>query len=202
MVFTLRTAACLTTAFLALQGTSEARDSREVPAKTLTITLDGTLGPVLKGSDPANLNGDSASLTIIVKRSLNPYKTTSTSASYHIPAGDVTLTVNGSNYTSTSRSSMIVKLGNKTDVLTFKANVTIVGHQVKVSDTSALESGSWTNGVLQHPEAFSPSPQDLTQPSSTFTYTAFGGTTVLGVTGTASNSDTAGNASQHFLLSD
>jgi hypothetical protein len=97
--------------------------------------------------------------------------------------------VNGKNYTSPSRSSMIVKLGSKADLLTFKATVHIDGFTVKVSNTSSLASGSWTSGVLQHPALFSPSPQDLSSPSSTFSYNVLGGTTVLGVTGTISNSD-------------
>jgi hypothetical protein len=159
------------------------------PGKTLTIVFDGTLGPILSGSDPAGLNGQSATVTVTVKESPDPYKTTTKSASYHIPAGAITLSVNGTDYTSTSRSSMIVKLGRKADLLTLKSNVTVLGHQVSVLDTSALQAGSWTSGVLQHPALFSPSPQDLSEPSSTFTYSVFGETTVLGVTGTASNSD-------------
>jgi hypothetical protein len=84
---------------------------------------------------------------------------------------------------------MIVKLGDKADLLTLKAKVTLFGRQVNVSETSALQSGSWTNDVLQHPALFSPSPQNLNEPSSSFTYTVSGETTVLGVTGTASNSE-------------
>lgn len=159
------------------------------PASVLTIVLNGTLGPIISGNDPAGLNGQSAMVTITASESLNPYKTTAASASYHIPAGDVTVNVNGTEYTSTSRSSMIVKLGKKADLLTLKANITVLGHKVNVTDVSALQSGSWTTDVLQHPALFSPSPQNLTEPSSTFTYTVFGETTVLGVTGTASDSD-------------
>ena len=154
-----------------------------------TIVINGTLGPVLKGNDPAGLDGDSAMVTISASESLNPYRVTSKSASYHIPAGDITVNVNGTNYMSTSRSSMIIKLGSKADLLTFKGSVQIDGFNVKVSATSSLASGSWTNGVLQHPELFLPSPQNLSEPSSTFTYTVFGETTVLGVTGSISNSD-------------
>lgn len=166
-------------------------DSPWRDAKTLTIVLDGTLGPVLSGSDPAGLDGKSATVTITAPESLNPYRTTSKSASYHIPAGDITVNVNGKNYTSTSKSEMIVKLSSKADLLTFKSKLKIDGFDVKVSDTSSLASGSWTKSVLRHPVPFSPSPQDLTSPTSTFTYTVFGETTVLGVTGTASNSDAA-----------
>jgi hypothetical protein len=184
-----RASALVASAVLLWTGATLADDPAIVAAKTLTLTLDGTLGPVLSGSDPAGLDGQSATMTVTVKESASPYKTTTNSASYHIPAGDIVVTVNGSNYTSTSRSSMTVKLGNKADLLTLKAKVTIFGHPVSIVDTSALQSGSWTSGVLQHPAPFSPSPQDLTEPSSTFTYTISGQTTVLGVTGTASNGE-------------
>jgi hypothetical protein len=154
-----------------------------------TVTIDGTLGPVLKGKDPAGLDGQSAVVTVLASESLKPYKTTATSASYHIPAGDITVNVFGTNYSSTSRSSMIVKLGKKADTLTFKATLKIDGYTVKVSDTSSLASGSWSNTVLQHPALFSPSPQNLSSPSSTLTYTIIGETTVLGVSGSIANSD-------------
>jgi len=170
---------------------AQAQDGGHAPAKALTIILDGTLGPVLSGSDPAGLDGDSATVTVTASEALKPYRSTAKSASYHIPAGDVIVDVDGTEYKSTSRSSMTVKLGSKADLLSFKATLKIDGFTVNVSDVSSLQTGSWTKSVLQHPAPFSPSPQDLTEPSSTFTYIVFGETTVLGVTATASSSDTA-----------
>ena len=175
-------------AMMSISGAVHARDFALVPGK-ITLSLDATLGPVISGQDPANLDGQSATVTVLVKSSLNPYKATASSASYHIPAGAITVNVDGTDYTSTSRSTMIVKLGKTADLLTLKAKLDISGFTVTVSDTSALQSGSWDSGVLQQPELFAPSPQDLTEPSSTFTYSVFGETTVLGVTGTASNGD-------------
>jgi hypothetical protein len=182
----------LVAAFAAAGAPSaQAQGARHVPAQTLTIVLDGTLGPVLSGSDPAGLDGDSATVTITASESLKPFKTKGKSASYHIPAGDRTVDVNGTDYTSTSRSTMTVRLGSEADLLAFSASLKIEGFTVSVSDVSSLQAGSWTKSVLKHPGPFSPSPQDLTEPSSNFTYTVFGETTVLGVTGTASNSDAA-----------
>lgn len=187
----LRSVALLTACIFAVSGAASAHTAhhRHAPKATLTIVLDGTLGPVISGSDPAGLDGQSAMVTILASESLNPYKTTATSASYHIPAGDITVNINGTNYMSTSKSSMIVKLGKSADTLTLKASVDVDGFKVQVSDVSSLAAGSWTNAVLQHPTLFSPSPQDLSQPSSNFTYIVFGETTELGVTGTAANSD-------------
>ncbi|HLY07361.1 MAG TPA: hypothetical protein VKR31_16565 [Rhizomicrobium sp.] len=186
---TLGAGALVALAVFSTTGAGSARDFALAPGKTITLALDGTLGPVISGSDPAGLDGDSATVTITVKESLVPYKTTAASASYHIPAGDITVDVNGTDYTSTSRSSMIIKLGGKADLLMLKAKLSILGHAVSVSDTTALQSGSWTSAVLQHPALFSPSPQNISEPASTFTYSVFGETTELGVTGTASNSN-------------
>jgi len=160
-------------------------------AKTLTITLDGTLGPVLSGNDPAGLDGKSATVTAVASESLNPYRHTAKSASYRLPVGAITVNVNGTNYTSTSKTEMMIKLTGHADMLVFKSTLKINGFSVPVLDTTSLQTGSWTAAVLQHPAVFSPSPQNLTSPSSTFKYTFSGDTTVLGVTGTASSSDAA-----------
>lgn len=181
-------------AVLSANDTTWARSDHSPGTKILTIKLDGTLGPVLSGSDPAGLDGQSATVTVTAKESLNPYKTTSHSASYHLPAGAILVDVNGTEYTSTKRSNMTVKLTGKADVLTFKSSLNIQGFEVTVVDTSTLQAGSWSDTVLQHPAGFSPSPQDLSSPSSKFQYAVVGEKTVLGVTGTISNSDAAGVA--------
>jgi len=178
-------------AFAMSSATAQTSDQQFPSTSTLTITLDGTLGPIISGDDPADLDGDSATVTIAASESLKPYKTTAKSASYHIPAGDITVDVDGTDYTSTSTSTMIIKLGKKADTLTVSAALSIEGVKVQVSDVTTLAGGSWTKSVLRHPALFSPSPQNLTEPSSNFTYTVFGETTVLGVTGTASDSDAA-----------
>lgn len=185
----LREGALVALALMSIAGTADAQGFGRASGKAITIILDATLGPVISGNDPAHLDGQSATVTVLVKTSLNPYKTTASSASYHIPAGAITVDVNGTNYTSTSRSSMIVKLGKNADLLTLKGRLEISGFNVAISDISALQSGSWTSDVLQHPQLFAPSPQDITEPSSTFTYTVIGETTKLGVTGTAANSE-------------
>lgn len=174
---------------LSYAALAQSDQQRLAPKTVLTISLDGTLGPIISGSDPAGLNGQSATVTITASESLKPYKTTAKSANYHIPAGDIVVTVNGKQYSSTSKSVMTIKLGKSADTLTFKASVNYDGFKVQVTDVSSLQSGSWTKSVLQHPALFSPSPQDLTEPASNFAYSVIGETTVLGVTGSASDSD-------------
>jgi hypothetical protein len=191
-----RASALAAAGVLAVSGAVWAKPSHphHAPKAVLTITLDGTLGPVISGSDPAGLDGDSATVTVVASESLKPYKTTASSASYHIPVGAITVNVNGTDYSSTAKSSMVVQLGKTADTLTLKASLDYNGVKVQVTDVSSLAVGSWTKSVLQHPAVFAPSPQDLSEPSSNLTYTAFGSATKLGVTGTASNSDTA----RHF----
>jgi hypothetical protein len=160
------------------------------PPATLTLVIDGTAGPVLKGSDPLGLNGQSATITGMVSESLKPKKHSKTAATYKIPAGAITVTFNGSSYQTTSPSTMTVKLGKSADTLTFVSAVTQEGITVDIKAVASLATGSWNNAVLSHPMPFAPSPQTLSSPSSTITYAGgpFGSTT-LGVSGTASNSD-------------
>src|ERR1700688_3749305 len=90
--------ACVLAAVLASDGATCAQSDQSPGTKILTIVLDGTLGPILSGSDPAGLNGRSATVTVTAKESLVPYNTTANSASYHIPAGAIIVDVNGTDY--------------------------------------------------------------------------------------------------------
>jgi hypothetical protein len=164
------------------------------PAKTLTITVKGTLGPILSGSDPLGLNGENGSLAVKVSESLSPKKHTSNSATYTLPAGAITLTFGSEKFKTTSSSTMIVKLTSAADTLTLSA---VGPDSIKVTSVAYLKTGSWTNAVLKHPTTFTPSPQKLTAaksdngPGSKVTYVFAGSTTVLGLSGTASSSDPA-----------
>jgi len=186
-----RASALIAGSILATFGMAEAQsgDRALPPAATLAIVLDGTLGPILSGSDPAGLDGDSATITLTVSESLTPYKVTAKSASYHIPAKDIVLSVNGTNYSPSSRYNLIINLGKTADTMTLTGKVKIEFISATVSDVSSLAAGSWSKTVRQHLVTFSPSPQNLSEPSSQLSYTAEGEKTVLGVTGTIANSD-------------
>jgi hypothetical protein len=163
-------------------------------ARTLTITLKGKLGPILSGSDPLGLNGLSGAVTIMASESLSPKKHTSTSATYRLPAGAITVKAGNNEFTTTSPSKMIIKLTSTADTLTIIA----AGPQgLMVTDTTFLKAGSWTTSVLKHPTVFKPSPQKLTSaksakgPGCKVKYAFFGSTTVLGFKGTGSSTATA-----------
>jgi hypothetical protein len=192
MVFRIfRASALIAGSILATSGTAGAQsgDRALPPTATLTIVLDATLGPVLSGSDPAGLDGDSATITLTVSESLTPYKVTAKSASYHIPAKDIVLSVNGNDYSPSSRSSLIINLGKTADTMTLKGKVKFGFISANISDISSLAAGSWSKTIRQHLVTFSPSPQNLSEPSSQLSYTAEGQETTLGVTGMAANSD-------------
>jgi hypothetical protein len=161
---------------------------------TLTITLKGKLGPILSGSDPLGLNGQSGKITVMASESLSPTKHTSTSATYTLPAGAITVTAGTNHFTTKSPSKMIINLTSTADTLTLM----VAGpNGLMATDTTFLKAGSWTNGVLKHPTVFKPSPQKLTSaksasgPGCKVKYTIFGSTTVLGFHGTGSSSATA-----------
>lgn len=189
---TLSTAVLLVASSVWAQPTAH----RAPAAKTLTITIMGTLGPVLSGSDPLGLNGDNGTMTVKASESLSPTKHTSNSATYTLPAGAITVKVGSEKFQTTSKSTMTVKLTSSADILTLIAKGTIDGFNFQVTGTAYLQPKSWTNNVLKHPTTFSPSPQNLTAakkangPGSKLEYTIQGfGSTVLGLSGSASNSD-------------
>jgi len=161
------------------------------PAATnLTITLTGTLGPLLRGSDPLSANGQTGTIVITASESLKPTKTTPTSATYTLPSGSVLINVAGIAFPSTQPSTMIVELTSTADIL----KVTAAGPLSAVVTAKAyLAPGSWPKSALQHPTAFSPSPQNLTPAAaangsgSVIKYVFLNSKTELGITGTASN---------------
>jgi hypothetical protein len=160
---------------------------------TLTITIKGTVEPILSGSDPLGLDGKSGVVTVMASESLSPTTHTATSATYTLPAGAITVTAGGQKFTTKSTSKMIVRLMSTADTLT----LILTGPQsVMVTDTTFLKTGSWTTAVLKHPGVFSPSPQTLKSattaggPGCKVKYTIFGSTTVLGFHGTGSSSAT------------
>lgn len=167
---------------------------RQPATHTLTIVIKGKLGPILSGSDPLGLDGQSGKLTLKASESLKPIAHTSHSATYKLPAGAITVTAGSNKFTTNSPSKMTISLGSSADILTLKA----AGPSgLMLTDTSYLKTGSWTTAALKHPTTFSPSPQKLTPaktangPGSKLSYTIFGGNTVLGFTGTISNQDAA-----------
>lgn len=174
---------------LALVGPALAADDSRPPA-TLSITLDGTAGPILQGSDPLGLNGQSATVTLLIDEGAKPKSQKKNSVTYKIPAGAITLTFGGTQYQTTSPAKMIIKLGRTADTLTLVSAVTQQGITVNFTDTTVLAPGSWTDAVLTHPAPFQPSPQDFSEPASKLKYSSsLFGTTVVGVSGTAASSD-------------
>jgi len=160
---------------------------------TLTITIKGTIEPILSGSDPLGLDGKSGVVTLMASESLSPTSHTSTSATYKLPAGAITVTAGGKKFTTKSPSKMIIKLTSTADTLTL---ILTGPDSAVVTDTTYLKANSWTTAVLKHPGVFSPSPQKLTSattasgPGCKVKYTVFGSTTVLGFHGTGSSSAT------------
>jgi hypothetical protein len=160
---------------------------------TLTITLKGTIEPILSGSDPLGLDGKSGTIMIMASESLSPTKHTATSATYTLPAGAVTVTAGGKKFTTKSPSKMTIHLMSTADTLTLILNGP---DSAVVTDTTFLKTGSWTTAVLKHPGVFTPSPQTLKTattaggPGCKVKYTVFGSTTVLGFHGTGSSSAT------------
>jgi len=163
------------------------------PSATLTVTISGTPGPVLSGTDPMQLSGKAIVLTITASESLSPVAHEAHAASYEVPAGAVSFTEDDETITTTMPSKVGVVLTPTADIAGLSAMIGID----PVVGTIYLAPGSWKQTVLSHPRAFSPSPQDLTPatsatgPGSKIQYTFENITTILGLTGTASSSNQA-----------
>jgi len=194
----LRTSALILVAIV-VTGNSLRAQSVDISAvnpatHTLTITLKGTLGPVLSGSDPLGLDGKKGTVTVLASESLSPTKHTATSATYTLPPGAIKVTAGSNKFTTKSPSKMIINLTSTADILTLMVVDTSTG--LTVTDTTYLKAGSWTTAVLKHPGVFTPSPQTLMSattangPGCKVKYTIFGSTTVLGFHGTGSSSST------------
>jgi hypothetical protein len=161
-------------------------------AKTLTVSVTGKLGPVLSGGDPLGLNGESGSLTLKASESLSPTKSTSTTATYTLPAGAVSIKFGTNKFKTTSKSTLEIKLTSTADV----AILTATGpDDLKLTLTASLAPKSWTNSVLKHPAPFTPSPQTLKSATkaggggSQVKYVIDGESSELGLKGSISNSD-------------
>jgi hypothetical protein len=172
-------------------------DTAIIPAThTLSITIKGTIAPLLSGSDPLGLDGLKGTVKIVASESLKPTKHTATSATYTLPAGAITVTAGTNKFSTTSPSKMTINLTSTADTLTLIAAGKVEGVSLMVTDTTYLKTGSWTTAVLKHPGTFTPTPQKLTAAKTAtgagckIKYTVFGDTSVLGFSGTASNSAT------------
>jgi hypothetical protein len=171
--------------------------AQPAPDTTLTITIAGTLGPVLSGSDPLKADGHSGTLKVMASESLSPTKKTASSATYTLPAGAMSVVIDGATYKTTGPSKMTIILGAGSDTVVLAATVEKLGIKATVSGTAVLKKGSFPASVLTHPTTFQPTPQHLTAATtasgtgSKVQYTALGSTTILGLTGSASDSAAA-----------
>src|SRR5579871_1936989 len=80
------------------------------PDSMITFTIQGTLGPVISGSDPLGISGSTAVLTATLHSSATPTGSTSDSATYTLPAGSVTLQLGALNLTSSGPFSLKITL--------------------------------------------------------------------------------------------
>jgi PEP-CTERM motif len=172
----------------------------------------GTLGPIIggtdcptattKGCDPLGVNGEPFTFTGTIDESLSPNPIAScpagVSVCYTIPAGDLGGQIgNAKPFTTTTASTLSLTIpgGSADDIMEidFEAQA-----DSPVTAILELAPNSFNLSALLNPEPFSPSPQTLSAASSapptidgsSVTYCeincALLGSTVLGLTGTAS----------------
>lgn len=166
----------------------------QTPDVTLTIAATGAIGPLLEGNDPLNADGHPGTLTLEISESASPVLSNADYADYTVPAGAVTATVGMKPFSTTAPSKMTIKLGSSGDILmvVFRSLDSTTSRFIAV-----LAPGSFTTAALMHPTPFSPATQDLTAATSAagngsqLWYTDMGSLTVLGYTGSITNSATS-----------
>lgn len=149
----LRTSALIVVAFVVTSSAIWAQ-SVDVAAvnpatHTLTIKINGTIVPILSGSDPLGFDGKSGTVTVMASESLSPTKHTATSATYTLPPGAITVKAGSNKFTTKSPSKMIINLTSTADIMTLIVVDKSTG--LTVTDTTYLKAGSWTTAVLKHP---------------------------------------------------
>jgi hypothetical protein len=171
----------------------------------------GTLGPIIGGTDcpgqfcdPEGIEGHSFTFSGTISESLSPNPIAScpagVSVCYTIPAGDLGGQIGDAKpFTTTTPSTLSLTIpggsGNDIMQIDFEAQ-----ENSPVTAILDLAPNSFGAGALTNPEAFTPSTQTLIAASSapptidgsSVTYCiiscSFGGSTVLGLAGTASTS--------------
>jgi hypothetical protein len=159
------------------------------PDASFTISVNGSLGKVLAGSDPVGGSGKSGVIDVKVSETLSPVAHTATSATYRLPVGSVTI---GGKSAGGTPTMMKISTPAKGPVTIFcSGNVNVSGFTTHVTATVVLAHGSFPASVLKHPAPFK-SPQTLTPATragavgNKVSYTA-GGTTVIALSGTISD---------------
>jgi hypothetical protein len=126
---------------------------------------------------------------------LTPTSKTKTSATYTLPAGAITVSIGGTVYGTTGTSTLKYTLpAAGPDTIVITGTISVDGLKGTVVGTASLAKGSFTKAALKHPTKFQPASQTLTPattaggPGSQVKYSnALLGSTVLGLSGTASN---------------
>jgi hypothetical protein len=147
---------------------------------TVIFTFSGTLGPIVNsGSDCLGLNGQSVNVTAMLETGQGPFRSTMNTVTYrtNLISGSVgPLSLSGT-------WSVIYTISSKANAITLMGPGAM-GSTIKL--TGLIPPGTISLQVFQHPRPLAPkySPEPLSYPGSSLSYTATGcSTTQLALTG-------------------
>lgn len=158
-----------------------------LPARAGTITLEtsGTLGPLISGIDPLNLNGGSFFVTGTIDQNSAPTSITADSATYSIP-GTLDITVGALDFSGFFGAMTLTDPSSGPDTVALDFMVSELGFVPVVTATMSLPEGTLIGTGLQDYSA------SISQPDSTFSFQLLGVSTsltgTLGITGVTSAS--------------
>ncbi len=147
--------------------------------QTLTFTAFGTFTPLQSGTDPLHFLNQSFTLTGTIDSAASPTGSCGTNCVDYVPTS-VEAVVGTLSATGSNLSLKITVPTSGSDVLDLSA--TFLGVATTTSILN-LPAGTLSSAALLHPEAFA---LTTVGAGSSFSYKFLGGTTNLGITGSAS----------------
>jgi hypothetical protein len=158
-----------------------------LPARAGDITLEtsGTLGPLISGIDPLNLDGGIFFVTGTIDQNSAPVSITTDSATFSIP-GTLDITVGALDFSGFYGNLTLTDPSSGPDTVTLDFMVSELGFVPVVTATLSLPEGTLHGTGLQDYAA------NVSEPDSTFSFELLGVSTsltgTLGITGVSSAS--------------
>src|SRR5579871_1802289 len=153
-----------------------------VCASTINIDINGTLGPLLAGSDPLNLAGDLFSAQGSFTDPFTLISGNGSSATYNVP-GDLQIQAGNFDLTGYNATLTITDPSSGPDTLTLAFTIIQVITSPQAAVTISLPAGTFGSDNIQNLDV------TFSQPDSNLLYSAIGNSAVvsgeLGITGAA-----------------
>ena len=141
------------------------------PDTNIVLTLNGTLA-FFNGTDCLSEGGATVTTTVTFSSAASPthVSTRGTKVTYKLAPGTVTVAFSSGDIPSfTNTKAWQAVFTSRAQALQLSGGVP---HRpgLEIYTYTKLKKGSWSDAILQHPVPFSPSPQNMKEPQSGWSY--------------------------------